>query len=97
MAYNKKQEHPFENKKFLEVVDNSILKKGGHQVMHLSFHKDNICLPNNWKIGEKRLMSHQTDGAFQNGYISFMTHSSLRPPQNSSQLAKGDKLSELYS
>ena len=76
LAYNEKQEHSFEDKKFLKVVNDSITKKEGHYVIRLPFRQDNICLPNNRKVAEQRTRSlsqrFKKDEAFRNDYIGFM-------------------------
>ncbi|KAJ8379740.1 hypothetical protein SKAU_G00005180 [Synaphobranchus kaupii] len=57
LAYNEKQEHSFEDKKFLQVVNDSVTKKEGHYEIGLPFHQDNICLPNNRNMAEQRALS----------------------------------------
>lgn len=76
VAYNEKQEHSFEDKKFLKVVKDSITMKEGHYVIRLPFRQDNICLPNNRKVAEQRARSlsqrFKKDEAFRKDYINFM-------------------------
>ena len=76
LAYDEKQEHSFEDKKFIKVVNESITKKEGHYVIRLPFRQDGICLPNNRKIAEQRTRSlsqrFKKDEAFRNDYITFM-------------------------
>lgn len=76
LAYNETQECSFEDKKFLEVVDNSVTKKEGYYEIQILFHQDNICLPNNRNMAEQRALSlnqrFKKDETFWKDYTSFM-------------------------
>ena len=73
LAYNEKQEHSFEDKKFLDVMNTSVKRKDGHYEVPLPFHRDNISLPNNRKMADQRAQSlarrFQKDEAFHKDYI----------------------------
>ena len=76
LAYIETQECSFEDKKFLEVVDNSVTKKEGYYEIQILFHQDNICLPNNRNMAEQRALSlnqrFKKDETFWKDYTSFM-------------------------
>lgn len=76
LAYEEKQEHSFEDKRFLSQVKDSITKKEGHYEIRLPFRRDSVCLPNNRHMAEQRALGlsrrFKTDKVFQSDYISFM-------------------------
>lgn len=76
-AYNEKQEHSFEDKKFLHVMKSSVKRKDGNFEIRLPFCQDNISLPNNRKMVEQRALSlarrFQKDETFRKDYNGFMS------------------------
>lgn len=75
-AYNEKQEHSFEDKKFLHVMNSSVKRKDGHYEIQLPFRHDNISMPNNRKVAEQRVLNlarrFQKDESFRKDYHGFM-------------------------
>lgn len=76
LSYQKKTEHSFEDKRFLDIMNESITKREGHYVLQLPFHRDDIRLPNNRKMAEQRAQSLKRrfgkDQSFKKDYVEFM-------------------------
>ena len=50
------KEISFEDKRFLKIMQKEILKVGKHYLLPLPLRNDNMSLPNNWNMVEKRLI-----------------------------------------
>ena len=46
-----------DNSRFLKMMDDSVIKTGGHDQLPLSWKNEDISLPNNRSVVEKRLQS----------------------------------------
>ncbi|KAL0187614.1 hypothetical protein M9458_014713, partial [Cirrhinus mrigala] len=75
-AYDEKPELSFEDQRFLEIVNNSVVKRDGHYQICLPFRKLDITLPDNKKTAEQRALSilkrFKKDEAFLSDYRDFI-------------------------
>ena len=47
LSYEEKDEHSFEDKRFLQIMKESLRKIDDHYEIRLPFRKDDLCMPNN--------------------------------------------------
>ncbi|KAI2647225.1 Arginine--tRNA ligase [Labeo rohita] len=75
-AYDEKPELSFEDQRFLEIVNNFVVKQDGHYQICLPFPKFDITLPDNKKTAEQRALSilkrFRKDEAFLSDYRDFI-------------------------
>ncbi|XP_035983363.1 uncharacterized protein LOC118557443 [Fundulus heteroclitus] len=76
LAHQEKAEHSVEDKRFLQIMNESITKKEGHYELRLPFRRDDLHLPNNRKMAEQRALGLkkrlEKDQSFKNDYVNFM-------------------------
>ena len=69
-------ENSFEDKKFLEIMKESICKRDGHYEIRLPFRREDVCMPNNRQMAEQRAQSlkrrFERDESFKNDTVCFM-------------------------
>lgn len=74
-AYEEKSEMSVNDKKFLNIVSESVKMKAGH--INLPFEADNITMPNNHIVAEQRLLNlkrkFKRDPNYQREYTEFLS------------------------
>ncbi|KAM4533987.1 uncharacterized protein steap2 isoform 2-T3 [Odontesthes bonariensis] len=75
---DEKREHSIEDKKFLDIANNSVSLIDGHYTLDLPFKDDNVKLPNNRPIALQRLHSLKRklsrNPVFHDEYSAFLNH-----------------------
>lgn len=75
-AYNEKPKLSFENQRFLEIVNNSVVKRDGHNQICLRFPKPELTLPDNKNTAEQWALSilkrFKKDETFISDYRDFI-------------------------
>ena len=70
------KEISYEDKRFLKIMQKEILKVGKHHQLPLPLRNNNLSLPNNWNMVEKRLIYLKRrflkDSKFYEDYNKFM-------------------------
>ncbi|KAK0148998.1 hypothetical protein N1851_010605 [Merluccius polli] len=76
LNYEEKAEHSFEDKRFLQIMKESLKKRDGHYEIRLPFRKDELRMPNNRQMAEQRAYSLkkrlEKDEDFKNDCMCFM-------------------------
>ncbi len=75
-VYDEKNEMSVEDKRFLNIANESVKVKEGHYCINLPFKADNIIMPNNHVIAQQRLLSlkrkFKRDPNYQREYAEFL-------------------------
>lgn len=68
---------PIDDKRFLNIANESVIVKESHYCINLPFKTDNIMMPNNRLVAEQRLLNlkrkFKRDSNYQKEYTEFLS------------------------